>query len=410
MNRHQSIQMAWIAVLASCCVLSPFRSSEGAGRIAVANDDWTLSDYGFQQAPDAARFAANVAAWFSRGRAGTFLAYSDQLGLTGKALAAAMTTAGNSWTVTTSTPFTVSNLLNFDAVFLGLPVVDNNVLINYVNAGGSVYVYGGGSGEDAGNWNTFLTAFGLAFTNIGVGSNGVFAVTNSTHPIFAGVTNLYQAWNLCSVVDIAPADARSQVLTTYLGIGLYAAWDGQVSTGRLPSIARAVYVGWPTTTNQAYQVQTASNLLGGWTSTGGLVEGTGGGVGEFFFSTNSQGFLRVQETGASGMDWLEGNWQGAVVMAFPNPYGTNTSVVRLSVSNSNRVFGATFAVGGNPPWAANLSLVSYSGTEARFLSPTQSGGPLNGRIILSHIDQTNVGALFYIPAMPGGGGAVLTRQ
>jgi hypothetical protein len=176
-----------------------------------------------------------------------------------------------------------------------------------------------------------------------------------------------------------------------------------VPTNGTLSIARAVYVGWPTTANVAYQVQTSSNLLGPWTSIGGLVEGTGGEVGEFFFATNSQGFFTVQETGANGMDWLEGRWQGLVGMAFPSPYVTNTGILQLSVTNSSRLFNVTYTV-GNGSIAETLAVVSYSATDARFIG---LGGPW---AIVSRIDQTNVGAFFYFPGMSGGGGGVLTKQ
>jgi hypothetical protein len=37
------------------------------GKIVVNNDEWTLSDARMAQAPDAAPFARNVAAWFTGG-------------------------------------------------------------------------------------------------------------------------------------------------------------------------------------------------------------------------------------------------------------------------------------------------------------------------------------------------------
>jgi len=44
------------------------------GKIVVSNDEWPLSNTGYANAPDADRFARNVASWFTGGRPGNFLA------------------------------------------------------------------------------------------------------------------------------------------------------------------------------------------------------------------------------------------------------------------------------------------------------------------------------------------------
>src|SRR5439155_787975 len=71
-----------------------------AGKVLVSNDEWPLSDYGYRLAPDAERFALNVADFFTGGgRPGRFLVYSTNWGLTGDRLAATMRGAGHAWTV-----------------------------------------------------------------------------------------------------------------------------------------------------------------------------------------------------------------------------------------------------------------------------------------------------------------------
>ncbi len=117
----------------------------GGSKIVVNSDDWTLSDKGFANG-DAKQYILNIANWFTGGRPGNFLAYSNDFGLTDQQLANTMTNAGNSWTVSSGAPPTLADLAQYDGVFLlTSPVIDNQVLIDYVHAGGNVYV-GAGSG------------------------------------------------------------------------------------------------------------------------------------------------------------------------------------------------------------------------------------------------------------------------
>ena len=206
--------------------------SAQASKIVVNNDEWTLSNTGFTQAGagNAGAFATNVAAFFTGGGAGNFLAYSNNFGLSESSLANAMTGAGHTWTVDNSGTFDVPTLLAFDGVFVGgAPYPDNNVLIDYVNAGGNVYVMAGtgngGSAAEAAAWNTFLMAFGLEY--VGTSYNGVGGnqSISSSHPIFAGVTQLYQN-NGNTIIDTDLADTRGVVLEN----GLYAVFDSGASS------------------------------------------------------------------------------------------------------------------------------------------------------------------------------------
>src|SRR6266567_5965325 len=77
------------------------------------------------------------------------------------------------------------------------------------------------------------------------------------------------------------------------------------------SIAPAVHVTWPTTTNKAYQVETSTNiLLRNWAPSGGRIEGTGDRVGAYFEAGTAAQFFKIQASAASGLNWLEGVWQG----------------------------------------------------------------------------------------------------
>lgn len=201
-------------------------SGQTQGDIIVASDDWTLSDAGFvQPRADPGEFALNIAAWFTDGAAGSFLAYTDDFGLSGDALAATMTDAGHSWTVTTAVPFELDTLLLYDAVFLGgPPLADARTLVAFVNAGGNVFVHGGTGIEDG--WNAFLGEFGMSFGG-GFDPFGALVVPIvSAHPLFDGVDGLYQSQG-SPVLDLIAGDDANVVLVSHDGFPIYGLYLGQ---------------------------------------------------------------------------------------------------------------------------------------------------------------------------------------
>lgn len=198
-----------------------------AGKIVVANDEWTLSNGYYGDPNDPAQFVKNVTSWFNNGATGGYLAYSNNFGLTGSSLSSAITGAGNTWTVSMASTFNLATLSAYDGVFLAGNAVNNSVLIDYVNAGGNVYLAGGtgvgGSVAEANQWNTFLNNFGLGFGTSYNGVGGNIAI-NSTHPIFNGVDSLYQN-NGNDALDIYSSDPKGQVILSANGHGLYAVYD-----------------------------------------------------------------------------------------------------------------------------------------------------------------------------------------
>src|SRR5262245_17119015 len=172
MVRFVSVLMAALALVTGIAVTAqadgivvPAVDSPWPGKIFVAHDEWALTDFAFQKAPNDSRaLILNVAAWFTDGRPGRFLAYSTNKAYQGPVLAQTLRSAGHGWTVSKSAPFTLQTLAQYDAVFVGGDEVDNTVLIDYVRAGGSVYLVGGtglGGVWEASHWNPFLNAFGL---------------------------------------------------------------------------------------------------------------------------------------------------------------------------------------------------------------------------------------------------------
>lgn len=219
--------------LAQQPVLVPAVQTPYPGKIFVAHDEWPLSDYGYELSRAGARqLTLNLARWFTGGRPGRFLVYSSFHALIGHEMAATMTAAGHSWTIDASAPFTVASLLQYDAVFVGGTPADNGVLIDYVRAGGNVFIEGGtglgGWFGEAAEWNTFLNAFGLAFGDIYDYSRpaGVYPVASSS-PIFNGVTALYEDTG-SPILKLDPSDPNVQILVPYGGHALYATYSATV--------------------------------------------------------------------------------------------------------------------------------------------------------------------------------------
>ncbi len=220
--------------MALALILGGVRSAD-AGKIVLANDEWTLSNTGFVNAgASAGAFATNVATFFTGGGPGSLRAFSSNFGLAQSSLATAMTGAGHTWLVSTAGTFNLATLLTYDGVFLagtaGSGAANALVLIDYVNAGGNVYLAGGtgsfgSAAAEAAGWNTFLNAFGLGFGTTFSGIGGVIPIANA-HPIFSGVTGLYQN-NGSDTLDINLLDPQGKVLVTHAatGRGLYAVYQ-----------------------------------------------------------------------------------------------------------------------------------------------------------------------------------------
>ena len=194
------------------------------------HDEWTWTDPGFTNASgsNASNFAQHVVKFLDTDGTpgGNVLIYSDNFAF-GASFSAALTAAGYTPTCDTGAPFTLSNLLTYDAVYLagaGLGK-DDAVLASYVNAGGGVFIAAGtgvgGPAGEAARWNEFLGGlggFGLAFDGSNYnGVSGTIAVTGA-HPIFSGVSQLFYD-NGNTVLDTG--DANSTIVQTPGLIGVY---------------------------------------------------------------------------------------------------------------------------------------------------------------------------------------------
>jgi hypothetical protein len=230
---------------ALCIVLAASSTALAApGRIVVNADEWTLSNSGDWSPAGCTAFAPNIAAFLTGMPSGaSMMVYSENFGLTGSILALAMIDAGHAWTVGNAQPFTLGLLMQYDAVFVGGRVSaadpDPQVLIDYVNAGGNVFIMGGcgyTGGYDgnpvveAAAWNPFLNAFGLAFSTAYDAGSGSFNPDDTDHPIFAGVDALYQSVGQ-GIIDLDPDDAAAVTFLNFIvnqdeTRGRYAVYDG----------------------------------------------------------------------------------------------------------------------------------------------------------------------------------------
>jgi hypothetical protein len=245
----------------SNAVLNILDDEAVGGRIVVASDDWPLGDVGFHNPCDPGTFARNVGVWFTGGRPGKFLVYSDHPGLTGASLANAMTGAGHTWIVNAGSPFDLATLQGYDGVFVGMTTpVDTSVLINYVSGGGHVYLAAACNANDPARLNPFLEPFGLHLDTVVTGSGDIPIA--SDHPLFAGVDYLYQDGGF-SIVDLTPSDPRSQILVSSGSQGLYAVWDALAAPTNCSPAQSGLVGWWPGDGNANDLVGTNNGTLGG---------------------------------------------------------------------------------------------------------------------------------------------------
>ena len=164
--------------------------STNGGKIVVNADEWTLSDAGFRNSSEASTFALNVIKYFIGDKKGKFHAISTNFGLTESFLEKTMAEAGHTWTKGKNITVNLQTLSQYDAIFVAGDEVDNQVLIQYVKAGGKVYLAAGtgwgGAEAEANRWNIFLQAFDLKFAGTYNGISGNIS-PNLSHPLFSGM-------------------------------------------------------------------------------------------------------------------------------------------------------------------------------------------------------------------------------
>ncbi len=208
-------------------------SAQQPGRIVLSNDEWTVTSYGCTAPSDGAVFAANVASWFTHGEIGVFGIW-NHYGFNNPEFTAAMTGQGHLLGILPAT-ITLPVLQQYDGVFLAASTFPTQVLIDYVEGGGNVYVAAGTGAWlipewEADAWNPFLQHFGLQFHNEWNTGAGTHMPVTEWHPIFAGVDHLWHDVGQ-GIFDLQPANPANRVFVPVPGAptqGLYGAYDGYV--------------------------------------------------------------------------------------------------------------------------------------------------------------------------------------
>jgi hypothetical protein len=202
--------------------ISALAQAASAGVVILNHDEWTLSNYGFAQAPaSTTQFVGNLAAALNtNGGACNLLVYSSNFGLTGSSLNAALNGAGCSVTYSAGT-FDLPTLSAYDGVLLADDQYNYNAstLASFVNAGGNVYIAAGtGHDNEDTMWDSFTHQFGLDFGPSYNGIRGLLPIS-STSPLFAGVTELY--FNNGNSVSLWDDDPEAQLIVSLGDQGLF---------------------------------------------------------------------------------------------------------------------------------------------------------------------------------------------
>jgi hypothetical protein len=212
-------------------MLAAQAAGQEMGRIVVANDEWTLGPPGYVQPSDGLAFALRVGAWFTGGQTGSFFAWNHYAFNDGE-LAFAMEGAGHTWTVGSTSEVTLAFLQQYDGVFLAAVSVDAQVLIDYVEGGGNVYIAAGTGAWinpiwEAGAWNPFLEHFGLKLHNTWNTAGATHLPVVEAHPIFAGVDHLWHDVGQ-GIFDLQSENPANRVFLPVPGApeqGHYAVYD-----------------------------------------------------------------------------------------------------------------------------------------------------------------------------------------
>jgi hypothetical protein len=205
-----------------------------AGTIVVANDEWMFGN-SFINTNDDVQFAKNVGNFVVGSGSGNILILSSNFGLTQSTFLSLLTSQGYTYTQTGTVPATFAG---YDAIFLASNV-GNDVglatsLVNYVNAGGNVFLEAGtgccgGAAGEAGYWNPFLNSFGLSLANSynGVSGNIDVSAFQSQAPygpaLFAGVNSVYM--NNGNDVAISGGGSGVQIFADTNGNGLFGVYE-----------------------------------------------------------------------------------------------------------------------------------------------------------------------------------------
>jgi len=203
--------------------------SEAQKKVVVSHDEWYTHGCCFGSSES--QFMKNSFNWFGVGSGGNVLVYSNNSFLTDGTFAGFL--GGMGIGATFNAGASAGSFSGYNAIVVsGNPSMDALALVNYVLAGGNVFVIGGtgngGAAAEAGYNNPFLNAFGLNYQPY---YNGLGTVNttgfNTQGPfggnLFTGVTSIYA--NNGNGLDAATpvAGVTNQVWNDVNGNGVFGA-------------------------------------------------------------------------------------------------------------------------------------------------------------------------------------------
>ena len=212
------------------------------GRIVVSHDVNTFANQ-YGGVPEQ-QFAVNVAEFLTENNDKQILVVesdpNDPTRNFSQTVKDALSAANFNVVYTVEVGFSLSQLQEYGAVFTGIrspsdAMIDANILIEYVNQGGNVYVFAGVSdspGLEASLLNGFLTPFGINFNDNYNFLTTFNAIITSSHPIFDDVPSLF-CDNGNSLIDLGTnPNAEIVQYSSDQVHGLYAVIDPTVSNSQ----------------------------------------------------------------------------------------------------------------------------------------------------------------------------------
>jgi len=191
--------------------------------IIVNNDEWTLSDRGFRDAPTTVQFVRNLVQLFAPQGNGRFLVHSNNFGYNQATLRQEIESLGHALIKNTSAITELEDLEGYDAVFLNEIQVPFDILFDYSVRGGSVYINSVGGSNDGNRWNSFLNLYGLAYGSRTNPYVGAFPIT-SDHPLLNGVNSLFY-FNGNNVETLETVNPYVEMVHEINGDGLLAVYS-----------------------------------------------------------------------------------------------------------------------------------------------------------------------------------------
>ncbi|QRN95868.1 hypothetical protein JRI60_43635 [Archangium violaceum] len=169
------------------------QAQQEGGKVILISDAQTTSVMAYAQVgADTDTFVTNIVTWFKGGRGGRFVNIDEVDALLPEAFGDTVTRNGGTLERVSSPPEDLPGFLaEYDGVFLSQTQVDNDALIDYVNAGGCVYIAGGGRSGESSAWNTFLNHFDIVLKEGLEPFTGLANLVPNDHPLMQGVSVLY---------------------------------------------------------------------------------------------------------------------------------------------------------------------------------------------------------------------------